>query len=425
MKEQNLHQKTTLDNGLRIITAPMPHTRSVSICIFIGVGSRYEIEPQAGVSHFIEHLCFKGTIKRPSSREISEAIEGVGGIINAGTDKELTVYWCKIAQPHFPLALDVLADILLHSKFDPEDIENERRVIIDEINMEKDSPSQLVNMLIDELLWPGHPLGRDVAGDKDSVAAITRDIMLDYLTRQYLPSNTVVSIAGVLHHQEIVTAVGQALGNWSDRQPRPEYQAYKEQPFPQLRVERKDTEQAHLCLALKGLSLFHPQRFTLDLLNVILGEGMSSRLFTEIRDRLGLAYSIHSYVEHFLDTGSITIYAGVETKNLQVAIKAILEQLSRLKETVPEAELAKAKELSKGRLLLRMEDSRSVAGWAGGQEVLTRDILSVDQVMSIVDAITAEEIRQLARKLLVSSQLRLAVVGPVADDKPLKELLKL
>jgi len=425
MKEQNLHQKTTLDNGLRIITAPMPHTRSVSICIFIGVGSRYEIEPQAGVSHFIEHLCFKGTIKRPSSREISEAIEGVGGIINAGTDKELTVYWCKMAQPHFPLALDVLADILLHSKFDPEDIENERRVIIDEINMGKDSPPQLVNMLIDELLWPGHPLGRDVAGDKDSVAAITRDIMLDYLARQYLPSNTVVSIAGALHHQETVTAVGQALGNWSDRQPRPEYQAYKEQPFPQLRVERKDTEQAHLCLALKGLSLLHPQRFTLDLLNVILGEGMSSRLFTEIRDRLGLAYSIHSYVEHFLDTGSITIYAGVETKNLQVAIKAILEQLSRLKETVPEAELAKAKELSKGRLLLRMEDSRSVAGWAGGQEVLTRDILSVDQVMSIIDAITAEEIRQLARKLLVSSQLRLAVVGPVADDKPLEGLLKL
>ena len=420
-----MYQKTTLDNGLRLITATMPHTRSVSICIFIGVGSRYETEPQAGISHFIEHLRFKGTPKRTTAREISEAIEGVGGILNAGTDKELTLYWCKVAQPHFHLALDVLADMLLHSKFDPADIENERQVIIEEINMGKDSPSQLVNMLIDELLWPEHPLGRDIAGSKESVAAITRDMMLDYLAHQYLPSNTVVGIAGALQHQETVTAVGQALGDWADQQPRSEYSAYKEQKFPRMHIERKDTEQVHLCLALTGLPLLHPKRFTLDLLNVILGEGMSSRLFVEIRDRLGLAYSIHSYVEHFLDTGSVTIYAGVEPKNLPVAIKAILKQLSQLKETVPEPELTKAKELSKGRLLLRMEDSRSVAGWIGGQEILTGRILSVDQVMSIIDAITAEELRQLAQELLIDSQLRLAAVGPIAPDETLEELLRL
>jgi predicted Zn-dependent peptidase len=425
MKEQNLYQKTTLDNGLRVITAAMPHTRSVSICIFIGAGSRYETEPQAGVSHFIEHLLFKGTPRRTTAREISVAIEGVGGIINAGTDKELTVYWCKIAQPHFPLALDVLADILLHSRFDPKDIESERRVIVEEINQGKDSPPQLVNMLIDELLFPGHPLGRDIAGDKDSVAGISREMMLDYLAHQYLPGNTVVSIAGGLQHQEMLTIVGQALGGWTDQQPRPGYQAYQEQPFPRLHIEQKDTEQAHLCLALTGLPLLHPQRFVLDLLNVILGEGMSSRLFTEIRDRLGLAYSIYSYVEHFLDTGSVTIYAGVEPRNLKVAIKAVLEELSRLKEKVPEAELAKAKELSKGRLLLRMEDSRSVSGWAGGQEVLTGRIFSVDQVTSIIDAITAEELQHLAQELIIDSQLRLAVVGPVAKDEPLEELLKL
>jgi len=403
----------------------MPHTRSVSICIFIGVGSRYETEPQAGISHFIEHLRFKGTPKRTTAREISEAIEGVGGILNAGTDKELTLYWCKVAQPHFHLAMDVLADMLLHSKFDPADIERERQVIIEEINMGKDSPSQLVGMLIDELLWPDHPLGRDIAGSKESVAAITRDMMLDYLAHQYLPSNTVVGIAGALQHQEMVTAVGQALGDWAYHQPHSGYSACKEQKFPRLHIERKDTEQAHLCLALTGLPLLHPKRFTLDLLNVILGEGMSSRLFAEIRDRLGLAYSIHSYVEHFLDTGSVTIYAGVEPKNLPVAIKAILEQLSQLKETVPEPELTKAKELSKGRLLLRMEDSRSVAGWMGGQEILTRRILSVDQVMSIIDAITAEELRQLAQELLIDSQLRLAVVGPIAPDETLEKLLRL
>jgi predicted Zn-dependent peptidase len=420
-----LHQKTTLDNGLRVITETMPHTRSVSICIFVGTGSRYETGRQAGVSHFIEHLMFKGTPKRTTARDISVAIEGVGGIINAGTDKELTVYWCKVAQQHFSLALDVLADIVLHSKFDPHDIESERRVIIEEIHMGKDSPSQLVNMLIDELLWPDHPLGRDIAGDKDSVAGTSREMMLDYLGQQYLPANTVVSIASALKHREMVTAVNQALGGWTNQQPRPGYKEYKEGAFPRLKIERKETEQAHLCLGLNGLPLLHPQRFALDLLNVVLGEGMSSRLFTEIRDRLGLAYSIHSYTDHFLDTGAVTVYAGVEPKNLPVAIKAILEQLSRLKEPVPEAELTKAKELAKGRLLLRMEDSRNVAGWMGGQEILTGRILSVDQVTSIIDAITAEELGRLAKELLVSSQLRLAVVGPVAEDESLDKLLVL
>lgn len=419
-----MHQQTTLDNSLRVITTPMPQTRSVSVCIFIGAGSRYESEPQAGVSHFIEHLSFRGTPKRATAHEISEAIEGVGGIINAGTDKELTVYWCKVAQPHLPLALDVLADILLHSRFDPEDIERERQVITEEINMSHDSPSQLVNMLIDELLWPRHPLGRDIAGTKESVAAMTRELIVDYLGKQYLPSNTVVSIAGAGEHDEMVKAIEKALGGWREMKANPTYSPYKERKFPKSRIEGKETEQAHLCLGLSGLPLLHPKRFTLDLLNVVLGEGMSSRLFTEIRDRMGLAYNIHSYAEHFADTGSVAIYAGVEPKNVPVAIKAILEQLARLKEPVPQAELTKAKELAKGRLLLRMEDSRAVAGWMGGQEVLTKRILSVDEVLDIIDAITAEEIQQLADELLVASQLRLAVVGPVTKES-LEELLKL
>jgi len=420
-----LYQKTTLDNGLRLITASMPHTRSVTIGFFIGAGSRYEAEAQAGISHFIEHLCFKGTLKRPTAREISTAIEGVGGILNGGTDKELTVYGCKVAQPCFHLALDVLVDMLLDSKFDPAEIEKERQVIIEEIHMGNDSPPQRVAMLIDELLWPEHPLGRDIAGSKETVGTINRDMLLGYLAGQYQPSNTVVTIAGDIQHQEMVTAINQTLGNWTNQQPHPGYSAYKEQPVQRLRVETRDTEQVQLCLALLGLSLLHPRRFQLDLLNVILGAGMSSRLFTEIRDKLGLAYSINSYVDHLLDTGSVTIAAGVETKNLQVAIKAILEELSQLKEIIPESELAKAKEFSKGRLLLRMEDSRSVAGWVGGQEILTGRILSVDEVISIIDAITTEELQQLAQELLVGDQLRLAVVGPVQHDEPLEELLKL
>jgi len=357
-----LYQKTTLDNGLRVMTADMPYTRAVSLCAFIGVGSRYEADAEAGISHFIEHLLFRGTEKRPTPKEISEAIEGVGGIINAGTDKELTVYWCKVAQPHFSLALDVISDILLHSKLEMADIEKERQIITEEINMGMDSPAQRVDLLIDELLWPNHPMGRDIAGNKESVASISRDMIVDYLTHKYLPSNAVVAIAGDIKHQEMADAVNQALGKWSNRLPPPTYLAYKEQPSPQVSIEKRDTEQAHLCLGLPGLSILHPKRFTLDLLNVILGEGMSSRLFTEIRDKLGLAYSIQSFVDHFLDSGSITIYAGVEPKNLRAAIEAILEQLSLLRESIPESELAKAKELAKGRLLLRVEDSRNIAG---------------------------------------------------------------
>lgn len=420
-----MHQKTTLDNGLRIITDTMPHTRSVSICIFIGVGSRYETEAQAGISHFIEHLHFKGTPKRPTSKEVSETIEGLGGILNGGTDKELTVYWCKVAQTHFTIALDLLVDMLLHSKFDPQDIERERKVIIEEIHMTKDFPIQRVDMLIDELLWHNHPLGRDIAGSEESVTAITRDMMLDYQAGQYTPNNTVVTIAGDLQHQEMVTAVSQALGNWDNRQSGSGYLAYKEQQAQQLFIETRDTEQAHLCLALPGLSLLDPRRFILNLLNIVLGEGMSSRLFTEIRDKLGLAYNIHSYVEHFMDSGAITVYAGVEPKNLPAAITAILEQLSQLKEIVPEQELSKAKELSKGRLLLRMEDSRAVASWMGGQEILTGRILSVDELTSIIDTITANELKQVAQELLVGSRLRLAVVGPVDNNDPLGALLKL
>ena len=420
-----MYQKTTLDNGLRLITTTMPHTRSVSICFFIGVGSRYETEAQSGISHFIEHLCFRGTAKRPTANDISAAIEGVGGILNGSTDKEISVYWCKVAQHHFPLALDVLVDMLLHSKFDPEDIERERQVIIEEINMCKDSPSQQVNILIDELLWPGHPLGCDIAGSRESVTTTTRDMILGYRQGQYLPESTVIAIAGNIQHEETVATLSKAIGGWVNRRSRPGYVTYEEQPNPRLQIEKRDTEQAHLCLALPGLSLLHPKRFTLDLLNVILGEGMSSRLFSEIRDKLGLAYSIHSSVDHFLDAGAVTVYAGVEPKNLPVAIKAILGQLAQLREPIPEAELSKARELIKGRLLLRMEDTRSVAGWMGGQEILTEHILSVDEVVSIIDAITADELKQLAQELMVGDSLRLAVVGPVSDDERLEEMLKL
>ncbi len=420
-----MYQKTTLANGLRIVTCPMPHTHSVSICFYLGAGSRYESDAQAGISHFIEHLCFRGTEKRNSAREISGAIEGVGGIINGGTDKELTVYWCKVARPHFQLALDVLADMLLHSRIEENDIEKERRIIIEEISMSRDEPNQLVGMMLDELLWPDHPLGRDVAGTKQSVSKMTRKQMLDYIASEYSPGNTVISIAGDIQQDEVVTEINKILNKWDNKKTRLNYLPYLELKNPRLKVERRETEQTHLCLALPGLSLQHPKRFTLDLMNVILGEGMSSRLFLEVRDKLGLAYNIHSYLDHFQDSGALTVYAGVEPKNLEIGITAILEQLTLLKEKISVEELTKAKELSKGRLLLRMEDSRSVAGWIGGQEILNGSILDVEQVVSIIDAITVEEMRSLARELLIGDKLRLSVVGPVKSEDNLEKLLKI
>ncbi|MGD0795785.1 MAG: pitrilysin family protein [Dehalococcoidales bacterium] len=420
-----MHQKTTLANGLRLVTERMPHTRSVAISFFIGTGSRYETDKQAGISHFIEHMCFKGTRKRPTSVDVCTVIEGVGGMLNAGTDKELTIYWCKVASPHFDSALDVMVDILTGSLFEPAEIEKERQVIIEEINMSLDSPAQRVSMLIDELMWPGHPLGGDIAGSKESVTGLSREMMLDYMAAQYRPDNAVLAIAGDIQHDEMVEAVNRAVSEWRGIKPLSRYTPYHAKIKRRVLIEKRDTEQTQLCLALPGLSSVHPDRFKLDLLNVILGEGMSSRLFTEIRDKLGLAYSIQSYAEHFLDTGAMTISAGVDDKNLAVAITAILAELARLKKPIPEAELTKAEELFKGRILLRMEDSRSVSGWLGGQEILNGKILTVDEVINRVEAITAAELQKLAVELIVPEQIRLALVGPISPEAPLENLLKI
>jgi predicted Zn-dependent peptidase len=420
-----LYQKTILDNGLRLVTGSMPHTRSVAVGFFIGAGSRYETEKQAGISHFIEHMCFKGTKKRPTSAEISTVIEGVGGMFNAGTDKEITIYWCKVARPHFDNALDVMADILTGSLFDPAEMEKERQVIIEEIHMSNDSPQQRVSLLIDELMWPGHPLGRDIAGSRETVASMSREMILDYVNVFYRPDNAVLAIAGDIEHDEMIKAAAKATAGWKKGTPHPAYKPYKNKMAQRVRIEKRETEQTQLCLSLPGVSVVHPDRFKLDLLNVILGEGMSSRLFTQIRDNLGLAYSIQSYAEHFLDAGCLTVSAGVENKNLPVAVRAIIGELARLRESIPAVELSKAKELFKGRIFLRMEDSRSVSGWIGGQEILNGTILSVDEVINIVEEIKTADLQQLAGQLIKPEQMRLAVVGPISLDEPLEDLLKI
>jgi len=419
-----MYNKTVLDNGLRVITSTMPHSRSISIAFIAGAGSCYENQDEAGISHFSEHLYFKGTQRRPTAKEISQDIEGIGGIINGGTDKEATIFWCKVASSHFSIALDVLSDLLLNSRFDAEDMEKERQVIIEEINMNLDLPQHRVGMLIDELLWPQQPLGREVIGDKETVTSTTREQLLSYIAHRYVPNNIVISIAGDIQHEQALSQIEPLLGKWSAGKLSTNYITDDKQTNPRLRIESKDGKQAHLCLAVHGFPRSHPQRFILDLLNIVLGGGMSSRLFTEIREHKGLAYDIHSYVEHFLNSGSFTVYAGVDPKKLKTAIVAIIEELSKLKQEITSNELTRAKELSKGRLQLRLEDSQNMALWLGGQELLTQQILDIDEVISIVDAITTSDLKQVAEELLANEKLSLAIVGPVKKEESLLELLK-
>jgi predicted Zn-dependent peptidase len=412
-----VYQKTVLDNGLRILTTAMPHTRSVAAGIFTGVGSRYEDEKQRGISHFIEHMMFKGTERRPTAQQVSEAIEGLGGEMNASTGSELTLYEVKVAHHHLPIALDVLVDMFRHSKFAPEEVEKERQVIIQEICRMMDMPESWVHVLIANQVWPQHPAGWDTAGTKESVSAISREDMLNYIDRTYTPASTVISLAGNLEHDEVVSQIKRELGSWQQRSVPGFLPAENAPAGATLHLEFKDTEQAHLCLGLRALSRSDPDRYKLTLLNAVLGEGMSSRLFVEIREKRGLAYSVGSYTWRMRDTGAMVLYAGVEPAKAGDTLSAMTEQLQILRDQpVPVAELNKAREYTKGGILLSMEDTFANAGWVGRQELFDQQVLTVDQVIEKLDAVTVADVQAMAQRLFATEKLSLAIVGPFKDE---------
>jgi len=407
-----MYKRTVLDNGLRVVTGELPHTHSASVSIFVGAGSRYEADGQAGVSHFLEHMLFKGTERRPTPREVSAEIEGIGGLMNAAADKEQTVYWVKVGDQHFEHALEVLADNLLHSLFEPSEIEKERQVIVEELDMTEDSPADLVGLLIDEVLWPDQPLGRDPGGSPASVRALARADLLEYLHQQYVQENAVLAVAGNVTPDQVVRSASKHLGDWRRSTFGTWQPAVNGQTAPRVRVRQKKTEQAHVCLGLPAYGADHPDRFALDALNTVLGDGMSSRLFEEIREKRALAYDVHSYVERFADTGSVVVAVSVEPKKAVETVEVILEQLDGLKEPVPEIELNKAREYLKGRLQLRMEDTGATASWLGRQELLKKHILSVEEVLNILDGVTSADLRRVADDLLRPELVNVAVVGP-------------
>lgn len=419
-----MYQRTLLPSGLRIITCSMPHVRSATVCFYVGAGSRFEPDDKAGLAHFVEHMVFKGTRSYPRARHISEAIEGVGGILDASTSAEVTVYWAKVAEQHFSRALDVLADMLQHPLLDPVEIEKERRVIIEELNMITDSPADWTFNLIAEALWPAHALGRDVAGTKAGVATIRRSDLQAYQEAHYTPERIVAVVAGSLQAPRVEEAVAAALADLPWPSPVPPNPAPELVPGVRIRLGYRAIEQANVCLALPALSYSHPDRYPLLLLDTILGAGMSSRLFQTIREERALAYSIYAGVRQYADTGTLIIYAGVDPGRIEECLGAVWQELARLvEEDVSTEELAHAKEYNKGRMLLRLEDSYGVASWHGMQEVLTDQIETIDEVLGQIEAVQPADLRRLAGELFHRERLRLAVVGPFRDEAPFRRVL--
>ncbi len=417
------YRKTVLDNGLRVVTCRMPHTPSASICVFVGVGSRHETPEMAGASHLVEHLLFKGTSKRPAPGEISGVVEGVGGEVNAATEQELTVYWCKAARSYVEECLDLLIDMARGSIFDPEEVERERMVVLEEQNQINDYPNNRVEVMLDSLLWPDHPLGRDVSGTRESISEMTRDMMMEHYRRAYSPVNVVVSAAGSLSHDAVLRQIDSLTRGWpaGERPGGPPFR--DEQHEPRLAIEYRRTEQAHLSIGLPGLPLTHPDRYALDLLSMVLGDGMSSRLFMEVREKRGLAYDVHSSIVSFTDCGALTIGAGVDPKKLHTAAETILSELRKLRDGIPQDELEKAKRRMGGRLLLRMEDSRAVAAWAGSQEAQLGEVVEVDEVMGMIAAVSPDDVKRAANRLAASEKLNIAVVGPIRGRRRLERTM--
>ncbi|MDQ6921079.1 MAG: insulinase family protein [Candidatus Dormibacteraeota bacterium] len=414
-----------LKGGAKLLTATLPDRMSTALVVMLGVGSRFEDDRIGGASHFIEHLFFKGTRRRPTAKEIAEAIEGVGGVMNASTDKEVTVYWTRVPADRVDLAADVLFDIVSDSQFAPDDVERERMVILEELKMYLDQPQDYVHSLFERIMWPNHPLGRDIIGTMESVSSTSRDDLLTYLEGHYRLPNLVMAMSGAIEPDQALRLVESRLTLPEGPNGSGEYVAAPG-PLtePVVLLHKKDTEQAHICLGTRALSYLDPDRYALDLLNTILGEGMSSRLFLEIREQRGLAYDVHSFSSKHSDGGYFAVYMGVDPKKAEEAVNAVMAELRRIaSELVPEEELTKAKEFTKGRLRLGLEGTNSLATWLCQQELLTGRVKTVEEVIQLFEAVSREELQRVAQHVL-SEPVQLAVIGPFPSDRPFLSAIK-
>ena len=421
-----MFERTALPSGPRVISARLPGARSVSIAAYVLAGSRLESPSEAGVAHFMEHITFKGTQRFPSTRAISEAIEGVGGSFNAATDRESTVYWVRVPRREATRAMDVLGELIVRPTLSDHEIEGERAVIVEEIRSYLDDPAEYAQILFQQAMFGDGPLGREICGDEAGILALPADTIRDFWRVTYRPANTVVAVAGDVAHAEALALAGAAFGTGNGVVP-----GYT--PAPSLpageRVlvgARRDASQAQLCVGVPALPRDHPDAWTLAVLNCVLGDGMSSRLFLSVREERGLAYDVSSGLVDYADAGALEISAGVDPERLPAALEAILAELSRLRdEPVDEGELAKAKAYLSGGLELRMDETRHVASWIGGQEALHDRVLTLEEALEAVASVDAAAVQRLAAQLFVDPGLRLAVVAPARHARSLERRLRL
>ena len=418
-------EKTVLPNGLRAVTAPMPQAKSVACFVMLAAGSRYETRETNGIAHFAEHMFFKGTERRPTARDIAGEIDSIGGEFNAFTGKEYTGYYVKCAAEHRDTALDVLVDMLRNSKFDPEEIEREKGVIVEEMNMYYDTPRDYLEGVYDELLYDDTPLGWDIIGKKETVRSAERGTFLDYLDRWYRAPRMVAGIAGAVG-DDIVPRLEELLGDVPNgAKGSPPLVEWK-QDRAQVKVHTKQSDQAHIRVGVHSYPINHPDRYALGLLATVLGGGMSSRLFTEVRERRGLAYYVYGYNMGYTDTGTLYAQGGVDIKRIDEAVKTIVAEFGRIAaEPVEGDELEKARNFAKGRLVLSLEDPKGTIMFGLRSEVLEGTLREPDDVLAGYDAVTIEDIQRIAQDIVRENRLNLAVIGPFDDPGRFEKQLEL
>ena len=423
-RDLSVHRVTRFPTGLTVVTAEMPHMASVSVGIWVGMGSRYESAELNGVCHFIEHLLFKGTRKR-SAREISQAVEGIGGYLNAFTSEESTCYHARARHDRFEDLLEVLADMFLNSTFLPVEIEKEREVIKEEIAMYADQPQQLVQELLNATLWPDQPLGRPITGTPATLDRIHRAELIGYLKRNYVTGNTVIAVAGRITHARAVRAVKRHARHFSSGSWPAFSRLHTDRSAPRLRLVSKDTEQTQLALGFRACSRHDDCRYAVRVLNAIAGENMSSRLFQVLREDLGLAYSIYTTPSFFADVGDFVVSAGVETEKLPKALKVILRELRRLTEKPPAAaELRRAREYLVGQADLGLESTESQMNWIGEQWLGYGRVFQPDAIKRRLQKVTAAEVRAVARDIFQRDNTTLALVSPLKKARGVEKLLE-
>jgi predicted Zn-dependent peptidase len=420
-RNETRYQKTVIDGGIRVITEEIPYFKSVSIGVWVLTGSRDEHPNENGISHFIEHLLFKGTERR-TAFDIAREIDSVGGSLNAFTGREYTCFYAKVLDKSLPLGIDLLSDIFLHPLLDPKDVEKERMVILQEIKMVEDTPDDLIHDLFNRVCWGNHPLGYPILGTSELVQSFTRDQILRFYKGNYQPIRVIICAAGNLHHQEIVDRIGEAFHQTHGLQnPR---ERSKPEPVASTNVWKRDSEQVHLCLGAKGLQYNHSLRFSSYVLNSILGGGMSSRLFQEIRENRGLAYSVYSYLPTYTDAGLVVVYAGTSEESLQEVLDLVLKEFKSLKtDPFKNREVETSKEQLKGNLLLSLESSENMMTRLAKNEIYFNTYVPVETILQEIEEVDEEKVRSLASELF-NGKFCLTVLGPVDGNGIDKQLLK-